>query len=41
MSTGIEPHNEKPASVWNSGGGGYNDISHGRHSQAEPAACGS
>src|SRR3954466_11999062 len=29
MATGIQPHNEKPASVWNSGGGSYNEISRG------------
>lgn len=27
--SGIQPHNEKPASVWNSGGGRYNAISRG------------
>ncbi len=27
--SGIQPHNEKPASVWNSGGGRYNEISRG------------
>lgn len=27
--SGIQPHNEKPASVWNSGGARYNDISRG------------
>src|SRR3954463_671363 len=27
--TGIQPHNEKPASVWNSGGGSYNEVSRG------------
>jgi ubiquinone/menaquinone biosynthesis C-methylase UbiE len=25
----IQPHNEKPASVWNSGGGRYDEISRG------------
>lgn len=25
----IQPHNEKPASVWNSGGAGYEGISRG------------
>lgn len=28
-SPAIQPHNEKPASVWNSGGAGYEGISHG------------
>ncbi|WP_407521257.1 class I SAM-dependent methyltransferase [Methylobacterium oryzisoli] len=27
--SGIQPHNEKPASVWNSGGARYNEISRG------------
>lgn len=27
--SGIQPHNEKPASVWNSGGGLYDEISRG------------
>lgn len=29
MSGSIQPHNEKPASVWNSGGGRYDQISRG------------
>src|SRR5215203_3467392 len=29
MSSGIQPHNTKPASVWNSGRGRYNEISRG------------
>ena len=29
MTTGIQPHNEKLASVWNSGGGSYNEVSRG------------
>ena len=28
-TTAIQPHNEKPASVWNSGGAGYEGISRG------------
>ena len=27
--SGIQAHNEKPASVWNSGGGRYDEISRG------------
>ena len=27
--SGIQPHNERPASVWNSGGGRYDEISRG------------
>jgi ubiquinone/menaquinone biosynthesis C-methylase UbiE len=27
--SGIQPHNQKPASVWNSGGARYNEISRG------------
>ena len=27
MSTGIQPHDEKPAGVWNSGGARYDRIS--------------
>lgn len=29
MSNGIRPHNEKPASVWNSSGAGCDEISRG------------
>ena len=29
MTDGIEPHNQKPAAVWNSGGARYEDISRG------------
>ena len=29
MEAAIEPHNQKPAAVWNSGGARYDDISRG------------
>lgn len=29
MDTSIQPHNQKPASIWNSGGGRYEEISRG------------
>lgn len=29
MNNEIQPHNAKPASVWNSGGGRYNEVSRG------------
>ncbi|MFE1598958.1 class I SAM-dependent methyltransferase [Methylobacterium sp. ID0610] len=29
MSNEIQPHNAKPASIWNSGGGRYNEVSRG------------
>ena len=29
VSATIQPHNQKPASVWNSGGAGYDEISRG------------
>ena len=28
-TTVIQPHNERPAKVWSSGGSNYNDISRG------------
>ena len=29
VSAAIQPHNQKPASVWNSGGAGYEEVSRG------------
>ena len=29
MEASIQPHNQKPASVWSSGGARYDEISHG------------
>jgi hypothetical protein len=39
MEAAIQPHNQKPASVWNSGGARYEDISRGIAEPIWVSAC--
>ena len=41
MDTPIQAHNQKPASVWNSGGARYEEISRGIADSIEHACCAS